>query len=220
MSDLKSPAKNPVEMTADELEQLLKEKKQAERLAQKTREKKYESKKQDFIRAMIAKMSYLHQELSDLKKEVVTRGHELHDTMYEVYGKEPKELKQFSLDSEDGKFRLNIESAERQSLDETATVHIQTIKEVMHRKFANRNQKMYKIMNGLLIKNKAGDYDERMVAKLRAFEDVVDDPDFGAALDNLAKAYYTYGTAIYVRGYIKDAETNRWELIPLQFSSL
>jgi hypothetical protein len=79
---------------------------------------------------------------------------------------------------------------------------------------------MYKIIDDILMKNNKGDYDERLVAKLRSHEDDINDPEFSKALDDLAKAYYTFDTATYVRGYVKNLDTNKWEQIPMQFSSL
>jgi hypothetical protein len=207
-------------LNSQQIEVLLKNKKNEERQAQGKKERIYEAKKDQFIRLGIGTMLELSERMIELKKEVLTRGNDLHDEMYEIYGKEPKELNQFSLDSKDGKYRLTVERAERQALDEKAIVHIQTIKEVLFKRFADRNKLMYGIINDLLVKNNKGEYDERMVAKLRAREHEVNDADFSNALDELAKCYYTYGSSTYARGYKLDEQSKKWVAIPMQFSAM
>lgn len=211
---------NPVEMSTAELKALLATKEKAERAAQMKRKREYIGTRDAFLKRVISEMSDISFQLKELKQFSVKKGNELHDLLYEVYEKEPKDLKSFSLDSECGTYRVTIDSAERQAMDETADVAIGAIKDILRNKFASRNKTMYNIIDGILIKNNKGDYDERLIAKLRKFETDINDVEFSKELDNLSRAFYTYDTSIYVRGYVKNSETNKWEAIPMQFSSL
>ena len=218
MSEVKE--KDPTQMTATELKALLAQKEKEERAEMSRKQKAYTARKDEFIGLMIATASQQHEQLREFKKEVVTRGNELHDLMFEVFGKDPKDLNTFSLISSDGIHRVEIDRAAKQNIDETAEVHIATIKQVFKDKFEIKNKTWFNILETILMKNGKGDYDERLVAKLRKYEDDINDPRFSEALDGLAKAYYVSDTATYARFYKKDAETNKWEGINVQFSSL
>lgn len=207
-------------LSTSELEKLLADKRKEEQKLQDAKKREYEHRRDSFIHLCISQASALHDELRKFKRTCVETGNELHDLMYEVYQKEPKELKTFSLISSDGKYKVEIDRAERQNLDETAEVHIDAIKEVLREKFASRNKTMYNIINDILIKNNAGDYDERLVAKLRKHETDINDKRFSDALDGLAKSYYVSGTSTYARFYSKSEDTNAWQHINIQFSSL
>lgn len=208
------------ELDENQLQQLLEHKKKVRKQELERKQRDYGKKRDEFIRLNVAIAQDLAKQLKDLKEEVITRGNDLHDTMYEVFERDPKDLKTFSLITDDGKFKLELDSVERQQLNETAEVHIAAIKEVLQDKFAARNKVMYNIINDILIKNKAGDYDERLVARLRKHESDIDDQRFSDALDGLAKAYYVTGTSTYARFYQKDEESNGWKHINIQFSSL
>lgn len=212
--------KDPNTMTAAELKALLAEKEKEERAEQERKQAAYNRHKDEFIKLMIVQAVAANEQLSTFKKEVVTRGNELHDLMFEVFAKEPKELNKFSLINTDGTFKVEIDRAAKQNLDETAEVHIATIKQVFKDKFEIRNKTWFNILETILMKNGKGDYDERLVAKLRKYEEDINDPRFSEALDGLAKAYYVSDTATYARFYRKNEETNKWESINVQFSSL
>lgn len=212
--------KDPNTMNSAELKALLAEKEKEERAAMQRKQSAYTNRKDDFIHLMIATATQQHEQLAAFKKEVVARGNELHDLMFEVFGKESKDLNKFSLISTDGKHKVEIDRAAKQNLDETAEVHITTIKQVFKDKFEIKNKTWFNILETILMKNAKGDYDERLVAKLRKYEDDINDPRFSEALDGLAKAYYVSDTATYARFYKKDEETNKWVSINVQFSSL
>lgn len=203
-----------------ELERLLAEKKKQATAAQRKREKDYITKRDTFITTMIQQAAEASALLRDLKQEVVIRGNELHDLMFEVFSKEPRELQSFSLITEDGMYRVEIDRAPIMGLNETAEVHIETCKQVMTDTFAGRNKGMWNMINRIMMKNSKGDYDPKMLVKLRAESETVNDKRFDDALDGLAKATYQTGTATYARFYRKNVGTNSWEMIPMQFSSM
>lgn len=209
-----------VEYTVEQLEEMLKKKKQAQKSAQKSAQAQYENRKNAFVKRMVDLFHDYNKELTDLKKEVLTEGNALHDEMYKVYGKEPKELKQFTLFNEAKTLKLVIERQNKLQFDETAEVAINTIKDVLRSKFEGRNKSMYKIIDGILMKNNKGDYDERLVSKLRKYEEDVNDNEFSSALDLLAKSYNVVGSATYARAYTLNHETNKWLDITIQFSAL
>ena len=216
---MESTQKNPVEMTASELEALLAEKKKTERQAKEKRQREYIKGRDLFISSIVTEMIELSAQMAELKKRALTIGNEKHDLLYEVFEKEPKELKKFTIVNEADDQKLEIQSADRQMLDESAEVAIAEIKEILREKFAARNKTVYNMLDAVMMKNNKGDYDERLVAKLRKWESDVNDQRFSDALDLLSQAYYITGTSMYVRAYVKN-KRNGWELINMQFSSI
>jgi arsenate reductase-like glutaredoxin family protein len=211
---------NPAEMTAEQLRELLAQKEQEETKARKEREKAYKKSRDEFVKLTVVSMMNISNEMALLKREVVERGNKLHSDMYEIFGKTEKELKSFSIITECGQFKITIERQDRMALDETAEVAVSTIKEVFREKFAKRSKTMFRVLEEILMKNKKGDYDERLVAKLRKHEDELQDPRFSEALDQLAKAYQVTSTATYVRAYKFNEKTNGWDDIPMQWSNM
>ncbi len=209
-----------IEFTEQELEAMLAEKKAAAKAKRNAEVSAYKKKLNDFIDLSIATAIPISEAMALLKKDVVVRGNELHDLMYEVYEREPKDLQKFSLVSDDGLRKVEIDRAPIHRLDETAEVHIATIKQVIYDKYAKVNKGFYAMVNDLLLKGNSEDYDPKMVVKLRKHSDTVNDIRFDNSLDGLSRATYQSGTSIYSRFYIKNEVTSKWELLPMQFSSI
>lgn len=207
-------------MTSAELRQHLEAKEREERKSKEQARRKYEKDKDAFVASFVSQAAQFHAELKQFKTAAIARGNELHDLLYEVFDKETKELKSFTITTEDKTMKVVVERAERHGFNETAEVAINEIKEVLRAKFEGRNKGMYEIIDSILMKNTKGDYDERLVAKLRRHEGTVDDKRFSDALDTLAAAYYTTQSGTYIRAYKLNEETNKWEDIVLQFSAL
>lgn len=208
------------DFTEQELEQMLAEKKAAAKAKRNKEVTAYKKKLNDFINVSIATAIPISEAMAALKKDVVVRGNELHDLMYEVFEREPKDLQKFSLITDDGLKKIEIDRAPIHRLDETAEVHIATIKQVIYDKFAKVNKGFYAMLNDLLLKGNSKDYDPKMVVKLRKHSETVNDKRFDDSLDGLSRATYQSGTSIYSRFYIKNEETNKWVLLPMQFSSI
>lgn len=199
-----------------------------EEIARRQKEKKtkaeaakrqYENDKDNAINYALSKVRTLHNQMKEFKATCVQEFRELRDRAFELQNQEPKEQKRFAVVSKCGMFKVVVDNQEIKAFDEHAEVAINTIKDVLRDKFEQRNKTMYKIINDILIKNNEGDYDERLVAKLRKHESDIDDPRFSKALDELSKSYYTTGSATYVRFYEKN-DAGKFKDITLQFSAL
>lgn len=207
-------------MSAAELKAALKAKQQAEKAEKANRKKTYDKLRDEYIETVFGKMDVLSRELRAFKDESVKLGLELHSKMYETLGRKPKDgIDHYSLTSADGMRKVSIERQWRCEYDETSTVAIETIRTVLREKFEARNKGMYGIIDGILIKNGKGDYDERLVAKLRKHEEAVDDKRFSEALDILAKAYRPTTSQTYIRAYRK-SESGKWVDIVMNWSSM
>lgn len=199
----------------DELERLEAAEKQekAEAIA------KLDKDKDGFMHLMAASFGDLHLQLAELKKKCLTDGNKIYDRLYTVEGKEPREVKSFTLKTENDQVKLQIERAERFEFSAKATVHINAIKDIFKEKFAKRNQGLYDILDGLLIKGNKGDYDPKLLAKARQQVKKLGDENLIMEFEKLEDCQRVVGTAQYCRLHQRDA-TGKWQEVSLQFSSL
>ena len=208
------------QMSAADLKAALKKKQADEKAAKENAKKSYDQLRDSYIDTVFGKMDELSTQLKSFKDESVKLGLELHSKMYQTLGREPKEgIDSYTLTSADGQRKVSIERQWRCEYDETSTVAIDTIRTVLREKFEARNKGMYGIIDGILLKNNKGDYDERLVAKLRKHEEAVDDKRFSEALDILAKAYRPTTSQTYIRAYRRNA-AGKWEDVVMNWSAM
>lgn len=181
--------------------------------------KDYLKDKEDFLEATVSKFSHLSNELLHLKHQTISAANELFDRMYEVDGKEPKEVKTFTLKSDDDTLKVEVERQERFTFTDEAVVHIGAIQDIFKAKFADRNKGLYEILDALLIKNTKGEYDAKLLAKARQQVRKLGDVALIEEFDKLQDCQRVVGTSTYCRAYRKDAH-GKWEDVKIQFSSL
>ncbi len=207
-------------MSAADLKAALKKKQAAEKAEKANAKQSYDKMRDSYIDTVFGKMEDLSGQLKEFKSESVRLGIELHTKMYETLGRAPKEgIDSYTLTSADGIRKVSIERQWRCEYDETSTVAIETIRTVLREKFEGRNKAMYKIIDDILIKNGTGDYDERLVAKLRKHEEAVDDKRFSEALDILARAYRPTTSQMYIRAYRRD-DGGKWRDLVMNWSAM
>lgn len=207
------------ELTPDELEQHLAELKKESKVAAKRAQKEFERDRDEFIDKMINEFRTAHAELKSLKDRSVRHSIELHERMFKVHAKEPKKVNSFSLVNEAGDKKLVIDRQERSEFTEEANVAIQGIQEFFKTKFASRSKTIYNLLDTLLMKNRKGDYDPKLLAKLRQQVKAIDDPELNKNFELLESSQRVVGSATYVRAYKRD-EQGKWQDIVLQFSAL
>ena len=208
-------------LSLEELRQELDRREKAEASEKEKALRAYEVDKDNFIRATAIKMETISKDLRELKTNAVQRANDLLQRSYEVHGRKRKDkpVDQFTIISQDGQYKVVMDRQFKGSYNEHADVAIAEIKDILREKFEGRNKVMYDILDSILLKNSKGDYDERLVAKLRKHEAKVNDPRFSSALDTLSKAYVPGESATYIRAYSL-TETGKWADINVTFSSM
>lgn len=207
-------------MSSADLKAALKKKREEEKAAKVNAKTSYDKLRDSYIATVFGKMDEFSGQLKAFKDESVKMGLELHAKMYESLGREPKAgIDSYTLTSADGKSKVSIERQWRCEYDETSTVAIETIRTVLREKFEGRNKAMYAIIDGILLKNNKGEYDERLMAKLRKHEEAVDDKRFSEALDTLARAYRPTTSQTYIRAYRRN-DAGKWEDVVMNWSAM
>lgn len=205
------------EMTAAELEQLLKQKKADEQQKADKRKEAYQKDKEQFLQDVVARFTDLADILTTLKGEVISHSENFNALKYELENKAVKETKSFELKNEDVK--IVVEKQERFEFNDQAPVHINAIKDLFKAKFENRNKAMYTLLDSILMRNSNGDYNAKLLTKARTQVRKIGDDQLTEEFDKLNDCLVVSGSAKYVRVYTKD-DKNRWRDISLNFSSM
>jgi len=215
------PKTDITQMSTAELRAALKKKQADETVAAKAQRKEYDAMRDEFISTVFAKFEAIQNELGSFKNQAVKLGLELHAKMYEAYGREKRDgIDHYTLTSDDANKKVVIQRDWLCRYDETVEIGIGMIKEVVRAKFEPRNKSMYAVIDGLLLKGNEGDYDERMVARLRKHAEAFDnDPRFFEALDIITRAYKPVESRLYLRVY-KKTNAGVWQDISVSWSSL
>ena len=204
------------------VEELRKQLAQAEAVEKKElgkRKKIYETKRNNYIENIVSRFEALSPVLADLKKSALQEGSLLDKEMYEVFGKKSRGHKSVTLKNTLDTMKVEITHQDKFTFDETAQVHIDTIKNVLEEKFASRNKTMYKIITDLLVRNKKGDWNASNVLKLRQTAEEINDPRLTQAVKELILSAQYSGTSDYVRAYKRNAE-GKYVALVIQFSAL
>jgi len=202
-----------------ELERQLAEAKAEENKIQRAKEVEYKAEKEAFVNYTVKEFEELNEALTTFKKVTFEKAEYLQNTMFDLFKVEPTDSKSFSITNEKKTRKLTFSKGEVFAFNETAEAGIELLHEVLKNKFEKRNKTMYQIIEKLLSKTKEGDYDPKMLVKLRKFESDINDPNFSKALDILNNAQEVNSTSLYVRAYNKN-ESGKWIDITLQFSAL
>lgn len=214
------------DMSADELRKILAQKEAEETRLKEVieRKKAYEQNRDKHLQKLHLKFSKLHHELKALKAEALEAGNELYTEMMKVYGKEGEKPNTFTLENELGTIKLEIENQERLAFDETITAGITMIKEVIGKLSRKTDSFTHNALMSTLVKNKKGDFDPKIVAKLKSDAQYIKNEDhkaeFMEGLQIIQDAQYVSDTARYVRMYEREPETEKFEVIQMQFSTL
>lgn len=221
MSNIEELLKKPIaELTDAEVKQVMAHKKKQEFEAEQTRKQQIENERDLLVNTIVEEYSQKSEDLriwKDLQAEAIINHHK---KMYESLGTEPKATKSITHKTKDGKRKVVLEYADKFGFNDEAVVHIDKIKEIIKREFADTNPKLFGFVESILVKNSAGDYDPKLLTKARAEAEKLDNPqEILSEFDKLEKCKVIEGTSRYVRAYQKD-KNNKWQGISLNFSAL
>lgn len=222
-SEIEQPFKNiPVAYEAlsdEELERILTIRKEQKDAAAKKAKAEFEAYKNTFVVETATEFQAASELLLKLKEKTLETANKLYQRMFEINGKETKDQNTFTLKSDDGKMKIQVERQERFEFTEEAIVHITAIRDIFRAKFQERNKGFYNLLDGILMKNTKGDYDAKLLTKARRQVNELGDAALIAEFDKLVDCQRVVGSSTYCRAYALD-ENNKWKDINVQFSSL
>lgn len=206
-------------LTADQLKAELKRRELEE--SQKANEKKrsYEKDNEDFIFHTVSKAKQLHSEMTEFKNSTIKGANELYIRMFQIEDKEPKEVKTFSRINKAGNMKVVVDMQERFAFTDEAEVHLNTIQQIFKDKFEERNKGFYKLFESIMMRNKQGEFDPKLLAKARSEVRLLGNEELILEFDKLDECQRVIGSSLYCRFYQKD-DKNKWQDVSLNFSSL
>lgn len=216
----KESKQNAAQQLSDEelLAEFRKRKKSLEAKEKKER-KQYEKDKDYFVEKAIHEFEKYHKALKDLKDFSIVMGTDLYQRMFELKGREPREVKEFSIVNAANDKKIVVQEQDRVAFTEDSKVAIEAIKEYFENKFAPRSKQAYDIIDQLLMRSNKGEYDPKQLARLRKQVLEINDTKLTEAFEMLENTQTVVGSAMYVRAYKKN-DKGKWEDIVLQFSAL
>lgn len=206
-------------LSKEDLAKELDRRNKAEEQALSTAKKELAADNEYFVIETTEAFKELHEKLKQLKLAVITQANKLYARMYEIEGKEPKEVKSFSRISADGSLKVTVDRQERLAFTDEAEVHIQAIRDIFKEKFEGRNKGFYNLLDTILMKGRKGEYDPKLLAKARNQVKQLGDEALITEFNKLEGCQRVDGTSLYARAYEKDAN-GKWQDIVIQFSSL
>ncbi len=218
---------NIKKMSADELRALLAEKEAKERANKEFLIKKmtWKDKKDDWVKAKLLVVCGLQEQLRRFKEEVMAECEAIYNEYFIQIAGNVAENKPalYSLTTENGQFRVEFDASEKYKLDDTAMAAVAKIQGFISSKFKGKEEykALYSMINAILTRNKAGEYNPTLVTKLVKIknEGVITDEEFVQGVEMLEAAQISAGKASYIRFYERN-EKGVEEPITLQFSAL
>lgn len=206
-------------LSAAELKAELAKREKEEKAKTEAEQKAYDKDNEDFIVHSISKAKQLHTELAEFKDLTIREANNLYHRMYELQGKEAKEVKQFSRISKCGTMKVTVDMQERFMFTDEAEVHLSAIQEIFKNKFQDRNKGFYNFFEKVMMRNTKGEFDPKLLYKAKKEARELGEQSIIDELSKLDECQRVIGTSLYCRFYVKDSK-NKWQDVSLNFSSL
>lgn len=209
-----------IEMSVQELEALLKRRKEAESKALERAKKAYEADRDKAVREAIHDAKKVNALLSSFKQKM----HE----MMEMHGKKLSEYGEirsnskggFSLQSSDGMMRIRRRRDTEPQWDERSQKAIELIRDFLGDTIKKRDSNLFEILMSFLQRNIKGELEYSRVMDLLTHEDKYDDPRWKEGLRLIKESFSSNFKGYGYEFQVKCEKSGKWEAVSLNFSSL
>lgn len=210
---------NPAELSTQELEAMLKQRKANEAKKLEAEKAAYEKNRDKKVFDIITTAKTLFRELEEFKTfchlEMDAQAVKLAE-----YGKLRSNSKGgFSVTNSDDTMRVTRRRDTEPVWDERSTKAVELIKEFLGDAIKKRDVKMYEILMSFLERNANGDLEYNRVMDLYKHEDKFDDPRWKEGLRLIKESFSNHLKGYGYEFKIKN-EAGKWDNILLNFSSL
>lgn len=209
------------ELTTEQLEELLAERKKNERLEAHKKKEQYERSRNFMIHQQVAAAIQLRDELKAFKDQAFGTMHKFYADMM-AYGDVKRDGKgNFQLISDDQQYKIIFANQIKAGFDERAEMAEVKLKEFLNTTVKKRDLGLHGIIMGLLERNKvSGDFDIKLINRLVKMEDKFDDANWKEAIRLFKESYQEQGTSSYIRFYERNNDQQSWQLINLNLASV
>ena len=225
MTDTKTNVieKNPAlgDISVEELEELLNEKKAFANKQKKAKRESYELRRESMINDLCGFAVGLRGQMIDLKLESFMELAKFRLEML-AYGEiRGGENNKGSFEVKNDRYKIKFSSQVNTCFDERAELAETKLKQFLASFVKKNDKKAYTLIMTLMEKNsKTGDFDYDLINRLYKMKDQFQNPLWVEALEMFMESYSPYGTAQYIQFFVKNEGNNSWEAVVLDFAKL
>lgn len=211
--------KEAQEMSTEQLEQMLADRKATEKKAKEKAKHDYEVSRDKMIHDVIGNAREINYKLIEFKRELHENMENQVEKLQEYGGIRSNSKGGFSITTTDGLMRVTRTRATEPVWDERSTKAVELIKSFLYDTVKKNNRKLFEILLSFIEKNKNGDLEYGKVMSLIQHEDKYKDERWLKGLELIKESYQ-----VHLRGYgyefrIKN-ENGNWERIDVNFTSV
>lgn len=207
------------EPSIEELEALLKQKKDEQKAKEKSERLEYVKARDAMIANLSAQAIRLSEQLS-VFNESAHKAMQIQKTKLDDYGAIRKNSKGgFQVQTEDGSFKIKYAYSAIGDYDERANKAEELLKDFIEHMVKKKDKGPYKIIQSLLERNKAGQLEYSRISSLYKYENDYDDPRWQEAIKLFKESFIVKGSRMQPMFYQLD-EKGKYQLINLNFSNV
>lgn len=205
--------------TAEELEEALRSRKEAEKRAEDKKKEKYELERNQLCELVSFNVNSIHETLKQFKEELHQKMEEQAIRLAEYGAIRSNSKGGFSIISEDGTFKISRVRATEPIWDERSSKAIELVEDFLSSTVKKHNKKLYEILITFISRNQNGDLEYQKVMNLVAHEDKYDDPRWKEGLKLIKESYSVHLRAYQYEFKRKNAQ-GAWVTESINFTSL
>lgn len=218
-TEVKKDAPSLEGLTDEQIEAVLKARKEKKRKEQEKLRTEYEGNRENLVQMLLGQASDLSSEMGEFKKAAHEALKDFGEQL-EKYGDLRKNSKGgFQLVSEDGRSRVKYTYRVIHFYDERAQKAEELLKDFLSTTVKKRDKALHDIIMSLLQRNKKGQLEFSRINQLYAHENSYDDPRWREAL-KLFKESFKEGESKYDIYFQEKDDEGVWQNINLTFNSL
>lgn len=187
-----------------ELEAMLKEKREQERIERSRRKAEYEWERDQLVDQMVARAKTLQRQMQDFKNYCLEQFEEFRDTANEYGDIRSNSKGGFSLRSSATENLVSLDRNTVSEYDERAAMAEALLREFLEETVKKRDKQTYRVISTLLQRNKEGEYTPGRVASLLKIKDNYDDPRWLKAMELFEESYQNRMISYSVSFFKKD----------------
>lgn len=206
-------------MTVEQLEQLLAEKKKEEKQLRLQKKAEYEKKRDELINSVIGRAKVLHDQMRDFKQYCLEQLESFRETAAEYGDIRSNSKGGFSLRHNETQELVSLDRNVTNEYDERASMAEDLIKEFLEDKVKKKDAQTYRTIRALLDRNSQGDLTPSRVASLLKVRDNYSDERWVKAMDLFEESFRIREISYSVSFYRKD-DMGKDKAISLSFPSI
>lgn len=207
------------ELTTEQLEQMLAERKKKEREEREKKRKEYEERRDSKIQLMVMQAVEFQNSLKQWKAELHQAFEKQMEELVEYGALRSNSKGGFSLVHSSGEFKAVRTRSTQPSWDERSTKAIELISDFLKDTVKKRDQKIYEVLISFIQKNEKGELEYSKVMHLFKHRDKFDDPRWVEGL-NLINESYSVHLRAYGYEFYKKSTDGKWDKIEINFTAI